>query len=97
MHPQKTDEDGHDRSPTGRGIGFHGASEDQVAALAGEQDAHLGVIKVEAALRIYGRYSRWCLFIGRVRFLIPLLETRWRLSSPCSHDARAHLTCLYVF
>ncbi|KAF9229770.1 MFS general substrate transporter [Gyrodon lividus] len=29
-----------------------------------ERDAHLGVKKVEAALRVYGRYSRWCLFIG---------------------------------
>lgn len=29
-----------------------------------EQDAHAGVKKVEAAQRVYGRYSRWCLFIG---------------------------------
>lgn len=32
--------------------------------LAAEQDAHAGVKKVEAAQRVYGRYSRWCLFIG---------------------------------
>jgi hypothetical protein len=31
-----------------------------------EQDAHAGVKKVEAAQRVYGRYSRWCLFIGYV-------------------------------
>jgi hypothetical protein len=31
-----------------------------------EQDAHAGVKKVEAAQRVYGRYSRWCLFIGCV-------------------------------
>ncbi|KIK94500.1 hypothetical protein PAXRUDRAFT_33484 [Paxillus rubicundulus Ve08.2h10] len=35
-----------------------------ITAVAAEQDAHLGVKKVEAALRVYGRYSRWCLFIG---------------------------------
>ncbi|KIK37724.1 hypothetical protein CY34DRAFT_15510 [Suillus luteus UH-Slu-Lm8-n1] len=32
--------------------------------LALEEDAHAGVKKVEAAQRVYGRYSRWCLFIG---------------------------------
>ncbi|KAG2072951.1 MFS general substrate transporter [Suillus decipiens] len=34
------------------------------SVLAAEQDAHAGVKKVEAAQRVYGRYSRWCLFIG---------------------------------
>ncbi|KAG1847454.1 major facilitator superfamily domain-containing protein [Suillus tomentosus] len=29
-----------------------------------DQEAHAGVMKVEAAQRVYGRYSRWCLFIG---------------------------------
>ncbi|KIJ58509.1 hypothetical protein HYDPIDRAFT_178059 [Hydnomerulius pinastri MD-312] len=38
--------------------------EDTIAAVTAEQDAHVGVKKVEAALRVYGRYSRWCLFIG---------------------------------
>ncbi|KAH7912676.1 major facilitator superfamily domain-containing protein [Hygrophoropsis aurantiaca] len=38
--------------------------ESTIAALAAEQDAHRGVQKVEAAQRVYGRYSRWCLFIG---------------------------------
>ncbi|EIW85960.1 MFS general substrate transporter [Coniophora puteana RWD-64-598 SS2] len=37
---------------------------DAVAALAAEQDAHVGVKRVEAAQRVYGRYSRWALFIG---------------------------------
>ncbi|KAG2031329.1 hypothetical protein BDR03DRAFT_1030605, partial [Suillus americanus] len=32
--------------------------------VAAEQDAHAGVKKVEAAQRVYGRYSRWCLFVG---------------------------------
>ncbi|KAG1809750.1 major facilitator superfamily domain-containing protein [Suillus plorans] len=34
------------------------------SVLIAEQEAHAGVIKVEAAQRVYGRYSRWCLFIG---------------------------------
>ncbi|KAG1768050.1 MFS general substrate transporter [Suillus placidus] len=34
------------------------------SVLAAEQDAHAGVKKVEAAQRVYGRYSRWCLFVG---------------------------------
>ncbi|KAH7922339.1 hypothetical protein BV22DRAFT_1121535 [Leucogyrophana mollusca] len=38
--------------------------EETIAALTAEQDAHVGVQKVEAAQRVYGRYSRWCLFIG---------------------------------
>lgn len=69
MAPQKTGEDGYDHSPTRRGIRFQGATEDRAAPAAGEQDAHVGVKKVEAALRIYGRYSRWCLFIGYACFL----------------------------
>ncbi|KAH0838678.1 major facilitator superfamily domain-containing protein [Lanmaoa asiatica] len=39
-------------------------TEDRAAPMPDEQYAHVGVKKVEAALRIYGRYSRWCLFIG---------------------------------
>lgn len=39
-----------------------GDTEPPVLAL--EEDAHAGVKKVEAAQRVYGRYSRWCLFIG---------------------------------
>ncbi|CDO70201.1 hypothetical protein BN946_scf184942.g1 [Trametes cinnabarina] len=29
-----------------------------------EEDAHIGVKTVEAAEKVYGRYSKWCLFIG---------------------------------
>jgi MFS family permease len=36
----------------------------ELRSVAAEQDAHAGVKKVEAAQRVYGRYSRWCLFIG---------------------------------
>lgn len=46
-----------------------GSSEDRGAPIRAEQDAHAGVKKVQAALRIYGRYSRRCLFIGYVRSL----------------------------
>lgn len=31
-----------------------------------EADAHLGVRTVEAAEQVYGRYSKWFLFIGYV-------------------------------
>jgi hypothetical protein len=49
------------------------------SVLAAEQDAHAGVKKVEAAQRVYGRYSRWCLFIGCV------LSQQWeRLCAVCS-------------
>lgn len=34
--------------------------------LAAEEDAHLGVIAVEAAEKVYGRYSKWFLFVGYV-------------------------------
>ena len=33
-----------------------------------EEDAHLGVKTVEAAERVYGRYTKWLLFVG----LVPL-------------------------
>lgn len=49
------------------------------SVLAAEQDAHAGVKKVEAAQRVYGRYSRWCLFIGCV-----LSQQRERLCAVCS-------------
>jgi hypothetical protein len=29
-----------------------------------EPDAHLGVAKVQAAHRVYGKYSKWFLFLG---------------------------------
>ena len=31
-----------------------------------EEDAHLGVKTVEAAEKVYGRYSKWFLFVGYV-------------------------------
>ena len=34
--------------------------------LEAEVDAHLGVMAVEAAEKVYGRYSKWFLFIGCV-------------------------------
>nr|VWP00768.1 C3H1-type domain-containing protein [Ganoderma boninense] len=38
--------------------------EQTVKELQAEQDAHLGVKAVEAAEKVYGRYSKWLLFIG---------------------------------
>ena len=47
--------------------------------LEAETDAHLGVKTVEAAEKVYGKYSKWWLFIGyapRTRMLlVPLLMT----------------------
>ncbi len=40
--------------------------EKTLAELQAEQDAHLGVKAVEAAEKVYGRYSKWFLFIGCV-------------------------------
>ena len=40
--------------------------EQTLDALQAEEDAHLGVKAVEAAEKVYGRYSKWFLFIGRV-------------------------------
>lgn len=34
-----------------------------VLAVRAEEDAHVGVKKVEAAEKVYGRYSKWFLFI----------------------------------
>ena len=34
--------------------------------LQAEEDAHFGVKAVEAAEKVYGRYSKWFLFIGYV-------------------------------
>lgn len=38
-----------------------------------EVDAHVGVKKVEAAEKVYGRYSKWFLFIGYVLTPLPSL------------------------
>ena len=37
-----------------------------VEVIEAEVDAHVGVKKVEAAEKVYGRYSKWFLFIGYV-------------------------------
>ncbi len=39
-------------------------------AIDEETDAHLGVKKVEAAEKVYGRYSRWILFTSCVSSLL---------------------------
>jgi hypothetical protein len=76
MSPHKTEERG-DCSP--RRSSRARTTEDQETALViGEQDAHVGVQRVQAALRIYGRYARWCLFTGYANFL-PIVETHWHL------------------
>ena len=38
-----------------------------------EKDAHVGVKTVEAAEKVYGRYSKWFLFIGYVPVLLSAL------------------------
>ncbi len=55
-------------------MSVHPAHEDAVPTLdksieeelEAEEDAHLGVRAVEAAEKVYGRYSKWFLFIGCV-------------------------------
>ena len=42
--------------------------------LQAEADAHVGVKTVEAAEKVYGRYSKWFLFLGCVP---SLLRARW--------------------
>lgn len=37
-----------------------------LVAVQAEEDAHVGVKTVEAAERVYGRFSKWFLFIGYV-------------------------------
>ena len=37
-----------------------------IQEIEAEEDAHVGVKKVEAAEKVYGRYSKWFLFIGYV-------------------------------
>ena len=36
-----------------------------------EQDAHVGVKTVEAAEKVYGKYSKWFLFIGYASLVHP--------------------------
>lgn len=75
--PLKNTEESCNRSPR-RGYPTEDTFEAQGAPVTDEQDAYAGVKKVEAALRIYGRYSRWCLFIGCAHFLTTV-ETHWHL------------------
>ncbi|KAG2338806.1 drug:h+ antiporter [Suillus weaverae] len=61
---QKVDDDD-DRLSHNDDASVCGAAVDgEHRSLAAEEDAHAGVKKVEAAQRVYGRYSRWCLFVG---------------------------------
>ena len=68
---------------------------------AAEQDAHLGVKAVEAAEKVYGRYSKWFLFIGcvllflRVGVFCPRVG-RWSYPVPPSLDRRLGLAS-YVY
>ncbi|KAH7884054.1 major facilitator superfamily domain-containing protein [Phlebopus sp. FC_14] len=61
MRPSNAEDNG---DPLEVSNAFDDDDDDNIAAVVQEQDAHVGVTKVEAALRVYGRYSRWCLFIG---------------------------------
>jgi len=45
-------------------------SEDHVQQVSRDSDAHLGVKKVEASYKVYGKYSKWVLFISCVFFLL---------------------------
>ena len=73
MGPDKTEES-RDCSPR-RSYRAEGATEEPgTAFVTVEQDADVGVQTVQAALRIYGRYARWCLFTGYAHFL-PIMET----------------------
>jgi len=66
----KTTGETHDRPPRCSHPTEDTTYEQEAAPPVGEQDAHVGVQKVQAALRIYGRYARWCLFIGCAHFLV---------------------------
>jgi hypothetical protein len=63
--PQTSPQDNDSRSSHDDDVSACGTAVDsELRSVAAEQDAHAGVKKVEAAQRVYGRYSRWCLFIG---------------------------------
>lgn len=63
--PQTNPQDDDNRSSHGEDTSVCGTAVDnELRLVAAEQDAHAGVKKVEAAQRVYGRYSRWCLFVG---------------------------------
>ena len=52
--------------------------------LQAEEDAHLGVKRAEAAEKVYGRYSKWFLFIGCV--FAHRLHLRLLAFGPCQRD-----------
>ncbi|KAG1814292.1 MFS general substrate transporter [Suillus subaureus] len=63
--PQTSPQDDDNHSSHGDDASACGTAVDsELRSVAAEQDAHAGVKKVEAAQRVYGRYSRWCLFVG---------------------------------
>ncbi|KII91403.1 hypothetical protein PLICRDRAFT_173255 [Plicaturopsis crispa FD-325 SS-3] len=55
-HPQKRDDE------DAKSLSFKGAPD--VGSIVAEDDAHIGVTKVELAEKVYGRYSKWALFIS---------------------------------
>ncbi|KAG2353161.1 major facilitator superfamily domain-containing protein [Suillus spraguei] len=62
--PQTSPQDDNDPSSHDDDALVCNEDNERLSVLTAEQDAHAGVRKVEAAQHVYGRYSRWCLFIG---------------------------------
>lgn len=71
----KTTGETHEHPPSRSHFTEHTIDEQEAAPPVGEQGAHVGVQKVQAALRIYGRYARWSLFTGYAQFLVNQLVT----------------------
>ena len=67
-HPSRDSESRDVESHQGP-LPLSGLDTEILVAVQAEEDAHIGVKKVEAAERVYGRFSKWFLFIGSV---IPL-------------------------
>ncbi len=70
-----------------------------VEVLQAEEDAHLGVKAVEAAEKVYGRYSKWFLFVGYASFLstnssrtAPLTLPRFVIIESAWRPTSIHLT-----
>lgn len=47
------------------------------AEIQAEEDAHLGVKTSQAAYKVYGKYSKWSLFIGSVFFSFFHVALTW--------------------
>lgn len=75
MDPEKTEGSDWNRPPGSHRTASRRPEGQEAVPVIGPQDAHVGVQKVEAALRIYGRYARWCLFVGYGHFLVVLLAS----------------------